>query len=154
MTPEQLAEVEALVAALPDSPWFLADCEGDLQLWLENALLNVDRNEDGEITGYRLPASYLSVALIAEWDLNTWDPGEDVDDDQRRAYGRFMAAARTAVPELLADVKRLQAELKQAKAKIDAAWRVDVWTNADEKKFVYVDDLMPALLGTETGEGR
>lgn len=117
MTPEQLAEIEALVAALPDSPWFLADCEGDLQLWLEGYVEDIARDADGNVTGYRLPGNYPIEALVAEWDLDTWDEGQDEQEDQFRAYARFMAAARIAVPALLADLKRLQ-------AKVDAVTKV------------------------------
>jgi hypothetical protein len=110
LTPEQIRELSQLITQLPDSPWFLVDCEGDLQLWLESAVKDITRDADGNVTGYRLPAQYPIEALVAEWMLETWDEGEDEQEDQFRAYARFMAAARTAVPALLAELKRLQAE--------------------------------------------
>jgi hypothetical protein len=129
LTPEQITELQALLAELPDSPWFLVDCEGDLQLWLETAVLNITRDEHGNATGYRLPASYKPADLIAEWGLDTWDPGQDTADDQIRACARFMAAARTAVPALLAEVKQLTRDRDQAREEATNEARMTEWAD-------------------------
>lgn len=103
MTSEEWAAIEAQEKMATEGPWFVSDCDGRLGIWREAALRNVDRDETGEITGYRLPVRVGPDNLIAEWDLDTWDPGENDTDDQRRANAHLMAAA----PSLLADVKRL-----------------------------------------------
>jgi hypothetical protein len=82
--------------------WMVSDCEGDLQIWRVGALRHVRRDEDGRITGYALPASYRPTDLIAEWDLNTWDAGDDESDDEHRAVAARIVAdhnARLSAPE-------------------------------------------------------
>ena len=106
MTPEQLKEIDSLLESLLPDPWFLSDCEGELQIWQEGILRNVTRGENGEITGYRPPASYQPSALIGEWELNAWDPGHDEDDDRRRAAAQFIVAARKYMPALVADLEQ------------------------------------------------
>lgn len=102
--------------------WFLSDCEGRLEIWREGALLKVTRNEHGEITGYQTPGHYQCTDLIAEWDLNTWDPGKNKDDDQRRAIAQAMVRDHndrvTGV-----DIDELRGDIESAHRRADNAVR-------------------------------
>lgn len=125
MNEEQLNEIEARAAAATAAPWFVSDYEGALQVWREGALRNVTRNEAGDVTGYRKPASWTPGDMVAHWNLDTWDPGADPYDDQLRANARFQAAARTDVPALVAEVRSLTHEVRSVRTdliEIVAKW--------------------------------
>lgn len=85
MTPERLAEIEALVAAATPGPW--SDCG------------------DGDILGD-------NDEIIVGTTIFLRNPSES-DREYRLKDAGFIAAARTAVPELLAEVRRLEAELAE-----------------------------------------
>ncbi|MFV2172405.1 hypothetical protein ACFHW2_11515 [Actinomadura sp. LOL_016] len=89
--------------------WYLRDCEGELSIWRETALLGITRDDAGDITGYRLPARYRDTDLIATWDLSTWDRGQDADDDRRRDLYAEIVRAHNAGDE----VKRLREEVEK-----------------------------------------
>lgn len=93
-------DIEALDRAAELGPLFLSDCEGRLEIWRESALQRVTRDEDGEITGYSTPACYSSTDLVAEWDLDTWDPGEDRYDDERRRAAAAIVTAVNSIPAM------------------------------------------------------
>lgn len=80
--------------------WFLSDCEGHLVIIREAKLRHVTRNDTGEITGYSLPAEWGPNVVIAEWDLNTWDAGDDESDDQRRATAARIVADHNEIERL------------------------------------------------------
>lgn len=104
--------------------WFLSDCEGNLRIWREDVLRHVTRDEHGEITGYQTPASWEAGDLIAHWDLNTWDPGEDADDDAHRAAAAQIVADHNE--NAAAEVARLRSELDNARAaaqRDERGWR-------------------------------
>ena len=90
MTPERLNELEALCDAATPGPWFE---------WfaLNEREGDISTTEDGKDDGY---------AVV----VGTWFQG-----DQDRA---FIAAARTALPELIARVR----ELSKAAEHVVAAW--------------------------------
>jgi hypothetical protein len=113
LSPERLAEYRALSEQIAADPWLLSDCEGWLKIWRVSALKNVTRDENGEIDGFREPSSYRVVDLIVEDELDSWDPGEDADDDQRRADIGSMFTAREALPVLLAENARLAARVAE-----------------------------------------
>lgn len=100
--------------AAVDGPWFCSDVEGDLAIWREAALRDVTRDEHGDIDGYRTPGHYPAVDLVAEWDLDTWDEGDDPDDDLRRARARFIAQAPADIDDLLEEVERLRQKDRDA----------------------------------------
>lgn len=107
--PETKPPVTSPVDERPvDEQWYLSDCEGRLEIWRVGALKHVTRDEDGEITGYQTPGHYTSTDLIAEWDLNTWDPGQDVDDDTRRAVAARMVADHNTRVDAAAELERLR----------------------------------------------
>lgn len=110
LSAEHRTELHELLDRLPAAPWFASDCEGDVEVWQESALLNVSRGETGRITGYRKPASFLASNLLYEASLDTWDRGEEdgEDDDLRRDIAQFLAACRNELPALLAEVERLR----------------------------------------------
>jgi hypothetical protein len=113
LSPERRPEIRARAERAAARPFLFSDCEGVLKVWATSALTHVTRDESGEITGWSEPGSYLAADLVVavELDMGTWDPGEDVDDDQRRDDLGDMVAAREALPALLAEVERLMAEL-------------------------------------------
>lgn len=81
-TPEQAAEIEALTAAATAGPWAVDTAYG---LFVEDA----------------------GGAPIA--DLN-WAASTEAERERARADAEFIAAARTAVPALLAEMDALTAE--------------------------------------------
>lgn len=109
LSPERLAEYRELAARIATDPWVLSDCEGWLKIWRESALNHVTRDETGEIDGFSEPSSHRVADLIVEIELDSWDPGEDATDDQRRADIGTMFTAREALAALLAEVARLKA---------------------------------------------
>ncbi|MET8866485.1 hypothetical protein ABZW11_26405 [Nonomuraea sp. NPDC004580] len=110
ITPEKVANLKHLLDSVGDLPWFLSDCKGDMQIWRESALTHVSRECSGEIVGYSTPGSYMRNDLVAEWELDTWDEGEDEDDDERRRMAELIVEAVNALPELLALAEAAQAE--------------------------------------------
>lgn len=98
-------------------PWFVSDCEGRLQVWREAALEHVVRNAAGTITGYSTPAFWNSGDLLHEADLETWDEGEDDEDDLERANARLMGHAPQDLEYLLGErdlLRRLLTETVDA----------------------------------------
>jgi hypothetical protein len=110
IAPETVAHLKHLLASVGDLPWFLSDCEGDVQIWRESALQHVSRECSGEIVGYSTPSSYMRNDLVAEWDLDTWDEGEDEDDDERRRMAELIVEAVNALPGLLALAEAAQTQ--------------------------------------------
>lgn len=92
MTEQRLAELEALANEATPEPW----------IW------------DGDECELRSPASIQAV-LDGEW-WNTGDAGVSVLPKNIA----FIAAARTAVPELIAEVRRLRVGLESARATIQS----------------------------------
>ena len=97
-----LAPIRARVAAATEGPWFLSDCEGEVIILPEADLTSAWRNADGVSDSYGLPTSYRPERRILEVELDSWDEGEDEQDDQVRSNAAFIAAARTDIPRLLA----------------------------------------------------
>lgn len=121
LTEDQLTELAHLADRVADDPFFLSDCEGELRVWRETALTHVQRDESGTITMYSFPSVYRSTDEVIGIDLDTWDPGEDATDDKRRQDLGDLVDARAAVPALVAEVRRLRAELR-----IGAPWKCHV----------------------------
>lgn len=48
-----------------------------------------------------------------------------------------------------AEVERLRKENADLKARLQAAWMVKVWKNEDGKRFIFADDIFPALHGKD-----
>jgi hypothetical protein len=111
-TGQQLDEIAALVARATNDPFFVTDCEGQLAVWRESALTHVRRDEHGQIDMYSLPSSYRPTDEVIETiHLDSWDPGEDATDDQRRQDIYDLVDSRAAVPVLVAEVLRLRAAM-------------------------------------------
>lgn len=109
ITREKVANLKHLLASIGDLPWFLSDCEGLLGIWRESALKGVHRDEHGEVDGYTTPGSYKRCDLVAEWELDTWDEGDDADDDERRRQAELIVEAVNVLPALLAIVEAARA---------------------------------------------
>lgn len=121
ITPEKVAHLQHLLASVGDLPWFLSDCEGDMAIWRESALTHVSRECTGEIVGYSTPSSYKRNDLIASWDLDTWDEGEDEDDDERRRMAELIVEAVNALPLLIAAAEAVVVEGQTAPIVMDRA---------------------------------
>ncbi|MFE9007477.1 hypothetical protein ACFYOY_36060 [Streptomyces sp. NPDC007875] len=115
--PDWLTAIRDRVQAAHDDPFFVTDCEGDLSVWRQSALTHVTRNSEGEITGWSTPPSYKVTDHILEIELDTWDPGEDPLDDQRRTDIHDLVTARDHDrPRILAHINQLQQRLDRAEA--------------------------------------
>lgn len=110
LTPEREAEARELAGRADDDPFFLSDCEGELQVWRESALTHVRRDNNGQIDMYSFPSSYRSTDQVIEIDLDSWDPGEDQADDQRRQDIGDLVTARSIVRDLLTELDQARAE--------------------------------------------
>lgn len=123
-TTDRLADIKARAEAATADPWVYSDCDGWLKIWRERALTHVIRDTNGEIDGFSEPSSYKASDLIVEIKLEgeTWDPGEDPGDDQRRTDVEAMVAARQDdVPWLidqLEQARRIAVELENQVARL------------------------------------
>lgn len=113
LTDQQLEAYTALAARAADDPLYVSDCEGSLQVWRESALTHVRRDATGAIEMYSFPSSYRVTDQVIEIDLDTWDPGEDASDDQRRQDICDLVDSRAAVGALVAEVNRLRARVTE-----------------------------------------
>jgi hypothetical protein len=119
--PLDLDQIEARAARVANDPFFVSDCEGELQVWRESALKHVVRNDAGEITGYCLPGVYRATDHVIGIDLDSWDPGEDETDDQRRQDINDLVDARAALPAMAAEIRRLRARVAELRIRAEQA---------------------------------
>lgn len=96
-----LDPIRARLDLATPGPWFLNDCEGQVIILPEEDLIGVTRDSSGHITSWGLPTSWPPERRILEIELDTWDEGEDIQDDQVRANAEFVANAPTDVERLL-----------------------------------------------------
>jgi hypothetical protein len=94
MTDDRLAELERLCAAATPGPW---EVDADRRLALGVASVRC-------VHGTRPTVAHVDAHL------------REMDE-----AAAFVAAARTAVPELIAEVRRLRAEAADLKARLDRA---------------------------------
>jgi hypothetical protein len=121
LTDQELAYLQAIADRSATDPFYVSDCEGSLQVWREKALTHVRRDADSAIEMYSFPSSYKVTDQILELDLDTWDPGEDATDDQRRQDINDLVDARAAVGALLEENRRLRAR-RLTEGEYNAAW--------------------------------
>ena len=130
MTERPDEELQALYDAATPGPWFAASMEGDDESWF----IWSAEQEDG---------TPFPVALMSY-------EGPDVDSDGEReeADAEFIAAARSALPSLLARVVAAEKKLAAVEALFsggpDTACRT-VWHGSTECVSVPLDDLRAAL---------
>lgn len=112
---DQYAGLRAIAERATARPLMVSDCDGEIHVWAEHALKHVVRNDDGQITGYSFPGSYRACDNVISFDLDggTWDPGEDPDDDQRRADINDLVDARAALKPLLDRIAELEQQVAE-----------------------------------------
>jgi len=111
ITRDQEQRAREIASAEHGDPFYVSDCEGNLQVWRESALTHVARDETGAINMYSLPYSYRPTDQVIEIDLDSWDPGEDATDDQRRTDINDLVDARALISPLLAEIDQLNHQL-------------------------------------------
>jgi hypothetical protein len=74
-----------------------------------------------------------------------WTEAED--REQVRIDAEFITHAREDVPALLAELAAVRKERDEAQKRLHDAAMTRTWRNEDGKKFVFVEDIAPALLG-------
>ena len=116
---EVVTSIRELADAATEGPWFLHDCEGEVIILPERDLVGVVRDDKGEITSWRMPPAYRPERRILNREVETWDEGDDPQDDQIRANARFMAASRTNIDTLLGIVGEQQAVLDRMRTLAD-----------------------------------
>ncbi|MEJ8654653.1 hypothetical protein WKI65_43135 [Streptomyces sp. MS1.AVA.3] len=110
-------EIRVRLGEASQGPWFVSDCEGQLQVWREGALEHVVRDAAGTITGWSKPSSWKAGDLLHEADLETWDEGEDPEEDLERANARLMSNAPEDLEHLLGEtalLRQLLADMVEA----------------------------------------
>lgn len=100
MTDDDLARIEALCEAATPGPW------------------TVDKKEDTEPNGWTHRWHWIREVAYDGPSYNY-----NIDGFARREDADFIAESRTAVPALVAEVRRLRAELAEANAMLD--WIAD-----------------------------
>jgi hypothetical protein len=104
LSERQLAEIRAREAAATAGPWGVYD-DGTARL---DIVAGLELTGTG-YTGRREIAQTVESPMDNDRTHVAW--GEDEDDEQTRADGVFIAAARSDVPALLAEVERLRSLL-------------------------------------------
>jgi hypothetical protein len=106
-------QMKARLEAATEGPWFLNDCEGELIVLPEADLIRVERGANGEIESWGLPSFYPPERRILEVELDSWDEGEDEQDDQIRANAELIAHAPTDLAKLHAALDAVEAMHRQ-----------------------------------------
>ena len=103
---------------------------------------------------------------LGEWLPGPWVQGETPDGTHQVVHKEtgtviatlpgwagsialWMCVARDAVPALLTDNDQLRGDNDALNKRLHDAGMTRVWTNEDGKKFVFLEDIAPALLGTK-----
>jgi hypothetical protein len=108
LSPERLAEIRERLAAI-DGPWSpILEAEDYVQVWRTAALRDVHHDADGRMIAWSAPGSYKPTDLVAEWDL---DDANEGDDDLRDRRAWFIAHAPDDIAALLTEVEELRAKL-------------------------------------------
>lgn len=87
----------------------------------------------------------LERYVLSEDDLMAISFGYRGNNTQAEA--NFVAHAREDVPALLAELAAVRAERDALQERLHNAAMTRTWRNEDGKKFVFVEDIAPALLG-------
>ncbi|TQE33146.1 hypothetical protein [Streptomyces ipomoeae] len=113
-------KIRARLEEASEGPWFVSDVEGRLQVWREAALEHVRRDDNGQITMWSTPASWKAGDLVHEADLETWDEGEDPEEDLERANARLIGHAPGDLEYLLAEQALQRSHNRQLVASYNA----------------------------------
>ncbi|HEV2736607.1 MAG TPA: hypothetical protein VGV85_17295 [Longimicrobiaceae bacterium] len=118
VTPEYLANLDALLATVPPGPWDVDTVrEGEDA---HNALFT----PDGKVIADSFNADLRALDCDVNEGRHFWDRGT-------RAAFEFFAAARESMPVLLAEVRRLRSLFPQMQEQVDEAVRLG--TEANER---------------------
>jgi hypothetical protein len=108
---DRLAELDRLAAAATPGPWFTGYPQTVAGTFVKWSGLATEVNRD---PGYSSGQPIDPEGQVA----GMWDYEEG--GVRLAADAAFIAAARTAVPELVAEVRRLRAEAVELRARLDA----------------------------------
>jgi hypothetical protein len=152
LSPQREAEIaEQMKQALSDAGAFCGECGFEPG----------DRGCDDCEWCYRRYVEGLMPLLRATVDAELAAVRAERDEAQRKLDARTEDVAfleRATLPELRREIqhhqdgkKRWRDRAEKAEARLNAAALVKTWTNEDGKKFVFVEDIAPVLLGTTPG---
>ncbi len=118
MTTERIAELRALADACFRGPWtatdWTVDCEGDPGNNCDGGCTRCDGEGTHEQIAIESPDEYPDGQVVGVIDLVGLQ-------DFARPHAAFIASARTALPELLDEVERLEAEGARLRDALDRA---------------------------------
>lgn len=112
LSEQQLAEIRSRAEAATEGPWgAYEDSTGRLDI-----VASLKETGYG-YTGRRQIAQTVDLPMDNDPNHRDWD--DEADEEQSRADGKFIAAARTDVPLLLAEVDRLRTERDEFADRVD-----------------------------------
>ncbi|MGW5711630.1 hypothetical protein [Streptomyces olivaceus] len=131
LTDQQLTDIAARAEAATAGPWGTYEFGGDTLIEIAAGL-----EETG--TGYRARREICRLEVEPmdnDPQHHEWTAEEDWE--QVRADAAFVAAARTDVPVLLAEIRRLQTELNRRVQCGDCGAVGEVTTGEDGRRYLY-----------------
>ncbi|WP_435111627.1 hypothetical protein [Nocardiopsis synnemataformans] len=108
-----LNAITARATAAAADPLVVIDHEGDLEIWHANDLLP---DGSGDTDEWRRPAVYRPEACVARTQLDTWERGEDPQEDALRDAFHGLVQAVQDRADLLGLVRDLRQELRQLRS--------------------------------------
>lgn len=111
LTPERLAEIEAAAEKATPGPWV---SRPDMHRHTCDTRPHAVVCENGDEGG----AYYGETILFLDWLLPTGKRFESLKPHEQRAFAnaRFIALSRSAVPDLVAEVRALREEIARVRA--------------------------------------
>lgn len=102
-----IKELEELRDGMTEGPFFVDDCEGELMVYPERLLRDVQRDADGWINLWRSPGSWGTDEMVMRHDLESWDEGEDEQDDRLRGAARMFVVLHRTIDAQLAILRHV-----------------------------------------------
>ncbi|TFD80684.1 hypothetical protein E3T54_02780 [Cryobacterium sp. Sr8] len=97
-----IEKLTALRDAGTAGPFYKSDCEGEIRVFPERLLRNVSRDESGQITSFRSPGSWATEEMVIEYEVESWDVGQDKQDDRMRANAEMFVTLHRTIDAQLA----------------------------------------------------